>query len=137
MKHVSLDSLIERGGVIITETPILTQEVLIEEVAKMFDRHKNDSYNTVHWIERGPEWVLRLRSTNNSVLEPIVGLLNDLGVKTTHQIGCVMDALGLSRQELHSFACYCLDDEILGDDAAKRLRRVLNQSRANAKYVAA
>jgi hypothetical protein len=98
-------------------------------VAEEFDLRRTEKFATIplvseRWWPRS--WVLRARSTEGTVLQIFVEVLKRHGFEVQSKVGDVMDALGLTRRELHALACSCdHGPHIKGVTVADGLRKLV------------
>ena len=88
-------------------------------------RGNKKEYETLRAVEYTDEEVLRARTTDGTILEPVAKALG-----TAHTHGAVMDALDLSVEDLHKAFCECnFGDTMNGDTGAWSLSHVLSPRR--------
>ena len=110
----------------------LTRYDLITALIEMFraPEMRSEKFPSLkHRLEDVPVEELREISTNDTVLEPLVRKLGEMGAPTPPTLGGVMDTLNLSRKSIHQLACYCHGHDILGNLMAYRLEVIRNSWR--------
>ncbi len=101
---------------------VLTRHDLLELAAAACETRGREMFPNPRNIEHGPGFLMRLRSTNNTSMAPVVTALQNAGVKVRHTFGSVMDVLGLERYELHDAFCFCHCAQSSGESLAWSLR---------------
>lgn len=100
--------------------------LLLRTLARVFDARGQESFDTVPLVGRRlwpPTRFLRSRPTMGTVLQPIVEELNRRGRQIEGRVGDVMDAIPLTRREVHRIACSCdLGPSVKGVTVASSLR---------------
>lgn len=127
MQTQNLTKLQQAGAVVTID--VVSREELILSIAKALEAMPDQKLSTMIAVEWGPLWWLRCKLTHNTVLDPIVEILNRRpGLsKLWPFVGAVMDTLDLSRAELNKVVCYCQDErhEASTHVIAARLRRLV------------
>ncbi|MDB5194895.1 MAG: hypothetical protein JWO84_79 [Parcubacteria group bacterium] len=102
-------------------TKALTRNELLELAATGVQDDRRRHLNPRD-LERGPLFLLRMRSTNGTSLAPVVAALQAGGVKVKRTMGSVMQVLELDRADLHHIFCYCHGEYSDGAAIASHLR---------------
>jgi hypothetical protein len=98
------------------------RSALMLGITRMFEETPDKLFNAIRHMEDN-EAATRAMPTADSVLEPIVNLLNyEMGIKMDGTVGDLMDVLGINTKQAHMLACFCLGPRVSGREAAERVR---------------
>jgi hypothetical protein len=97
--------------------PAFTHEQVLERravVAAHYGQQRNQRFTAIPDIEGTDEAKFAMLPTAGTILEPAVNALTAAGVHVEPTMGGLMNALGLSQQEVHELACECHGAEVSG-----------------------
>ncbi|KND47399.1 MAG: hypothetical protein AB199_03145 [Parcubacteria bacterium C7867-004] len=86
--------------------------------------HGSTRFNAIADIELQSLQTLRPMLVAGTVLEPVDQALASVGVATNGTAGGVIDAMSLSKADMHQAFCHCLSATATGDMLADRLDRL-------------
>lgn len=93
-----------------------------ELIAQMLNRNGTKNFASVLDIERKKDELRDLPIAAGSILEIIAGYVSGQSNTAIHTVGELMDASGMTQEDLHHVACYCHSSTTSGEVAALRLR---------------
>lgn len=112
-----------QGGANVRPVTPTTSQVL-RYLADMFAReYPNKEFEAIPDIEFKADEVVNLFDAKGTVLEPMIGKLNHLGIHTQATLGGFRASLpDLNRAEIHDLMCTCKSIFVTGTQMTERLR---------------